>query len=340
MTDFEKLTDFHNLYNSYVLSLKRYRSKKRASRFRIMALEQLYVMRQELVNRTYKIGNYYEFVITDPKCRVIKAGSFRDKVLQHCLCDYVLLPKMSRIFIRNNFAGQTGKGTLFGLDTLSSQLSEYYEENGCFGYILKCDINKFYYSITHDSVRQAIRLYFDDEGILWICDKLIDSTQGDGLPLGNQASQIFALILMHGLDIYITEKLGCKLYGRYVDDFYLISDDKQYLQECLRRIRGYLSGIGLSLNNKTEIVPLSKGIRFLGFHTYLTNEGKVIRKLRGDNKRKERKHLRKNACLVKQGKMSKEEFNERYVSWKNHASHGNCYKLIQEMDMFVESLFS
>lgn len=38
--------------------------------------------------------------------------------------------------------------------------------------------------------------------------------------------------------------------------------------------------------------------------------------------------------------MSREKFDEKYNSWKNHASHGNCYKLICSMDEFVESLFT
>lgn len=115
---------------------------------------------------------------------------------------------------------------------------------------------------------------------------------------------------------------------------------RQYLQYCLAQIKSFLSKLYLTLNDKTEIVPMSKGIRFLGFHSYLTEDRKVIRKLTGDNKRQIKKRLRKNAYLVKEGKMSREKFDEKYNSWKNHASHGNCYKLICSMDEFVESLFT
>ena len=116
-------------------------------------------------------------------------------------------------------------------------------------------------------------------------------------------------------------------------------EDKEYLKYCLKRIKEYLSDLKLTLNDKTEIVPMKKGIRFLGFHTYLTEQGKVIRKLNGDNKRTIKKRLRKYAKLVKDGRMTRRYFDESYNSWKNHASHGNCYKLICSMDKFVESLF-
>lgn len=339
MEDIKKLLDFQNLYNSYKVSLKGKGKKKSAAKFSIMALENLCLMKRQIINRTYKISPYNEFIVSEPKKRVIKSGSFRDKVLQHCLCDYVLLPKMKDIFIKDNYAGQIGKGTLFGLNRLSENLSLFYEKYGYDGFILKCDITKFFYSINHKVMKEAISHYFSDDSIQWVCNLFIDSVDGDGLPLGNQCSQVFALIYLTGLDYFITETLGCKYYGRYMDDFYLISDNKEYLQNALNEIKTYLKSLHLTLNHKTEIVPLKKGIRFLGFHTYITEKGKVIRKLTGDNKRQIKKRLRKYVKLIQQGKMTRKEFNEKYEAWKNHASHGNCYKLICSMDKFVEELF-
>lgn len=339
MGDFQKLIDFENLYNSYRVSLKGKGKKQSAIRFNMLALESLCVMKRQLIDHTYELGKYNEFIVSEPKQRVIKSGTFRDKVLQHCLCDYVLLPKMKGAFILDNYAGQVGKGSLFGLDRLTENLLSFYEEFGCNGYILKCDISKFFYSINHDMMKKCVKKYFPDEDIQWVCNLFIDSTEGDGLPLGNQCSQVFALMYLNGLDHFVTEKLQCKYYGRYMDDFYLLSDNKEYLQYCFVQIKSFLSKLYLTMNNKTEIVPMSKGIRFLGFHSYLTENGKVIRKLTGDNKRQIKKRLKNNARLVKEGKMSREKFDDKYKSWENHASHGNCYKLICSMDEFVASLF-
>ena len=339
MEDFQKLIDFQNLYNSYKVSLRGKGKKKSAAKFSIMALENLCLMKKQLVNRTYKISPYNEFVVSEPKKRIIKSGSFRDKVLQHCLCDYVLLPKMKDIFIKDNYAGQIGKGTLFGLNRLSENLSEFYQKYGYNGFILKCDITKFFYSINHEIMKKIIREYFSDEDICWVCDLFIDSVPGVGLPLGNQSSQVFALIYLTGLDYYITNTLKCEYYGRYMDDFYLISKDKDYLKNALSNIKEYLKRLDLTLNQKTEIVPLKKGIRFLGFHTYITEDGKIIRKLTGDNKRQIKKKVRQHIKLIRDGKITKEKFDEKYKAWKNHASHGNCYKLICSMDEYVEELF-
>lgn len=339
MDDFQKLISFENLYRSYKVSMHGKGKKESAIKFDLMALENLYLMKNQLVNHQYKISPYTEFIVSEPKKRVVKSGSFRDKVPQHCLCDYVLLPKMETIFIKDNYAGQIGKGTLFGLDRLSENISKFYIENGYDGYILKCDITKFFYSIDHEILRDIVHYYVEDKDIQYVCDLFIDSTDGVGLPLGNQVSQVFALMFLNGLDHFVTEELGCELYGRYMDDFYLIAKDKEYLQFCLNAIQEYLSTLKLTLNGKTEIVPLRKGIRFLGFHTYITEEGKIIRKLTGDNKRQIKKRLRKYVKLIAKGELSVEKFYEKYNSWKNHASHGNCIKLIHSMDCFVNELF-
>lgn len=96
--------------------------------------------------------------------------------------------------------------------------------------------------------------------------------------------------------------------------------------------------LGLSLNGKTQICPFKNGMSFLGFHHYITNDGKYIRRLKNENKRRIRKKIRTMAKLVKSGRMTKEKFYEKYSAWKNHALHGNCIKLCHSMDLLVKEL--
>lgn len=173
----------------------------------------------------------------------------------------------------------------------------------------------------------------------WLNHLFIDSTDGLGLPLGNQVAQVYALLMLNGLDRFITGELGIKLYGRYMDDFYLIHQDKGYLTWSLDCIKEFVASLGLSLNGKTQILPFKNGILFTGFHHYITNDGKYIRKLTGSNKRKIRKRVRTWVKLVKSGRMTEKKFYEKYNSWKNHALHGNCVKLCYSMDLYVKKLF-
>lgn len=340
LTDYDKITDFDNLYKAYKRSKQSKGFSNSSQKFQISALDGIYQIKRLLETKTYEVSSYNEFVIYEPKERIIKSCSFKDKVVQHSLCDNVLLPKLKAEFIDNNFAGQKNKGTLFGLDWLKAQMYLAYNKYGYNCWIVKADISKFFYNIDHDILKDTVRYFIDDEDIYWLCEKFIDSTEGVGLPLGNQVSQVFALLYLSGLDHFITGELGVKYYGRYMDDFYLIVENKEYAKYCLSAVYEFVSTLGLKLNGKTQIIPFKNGIKFCGFHTYVTSDGKVIRKLKNENKRAAKKKFKKMIGLVKSGKLSVEKFYESYNAWRNHISHGNCMKLGYEMDKYVESLLA
>ncbi len=333
MTDFEKVIDFKNMYRAYRKSKCGKGFKKSSAKFNIMALDGINTLIEQLKNRTYQVSPYNEFKIYEPKERVIKTTSFKDKVVQHSLCDNVILPKLQEIFIYDNCAGQKGKGTLFGLDRLREQMRSFYKLYGCDGYILKCDISKFFYNISHEQLKDIVEYYFGyNDDICWLCNLFIDSTDGKGIPLGNQINQGLALLYLDGMDKLIKYELGIAFYGRYMDDFYLIHRDKDYLKYCLEVITEYLDTLDLALNGKTQIFPYKNGVNYLGFHTYVTSSGKVIRKLKNQNKRNAQRKFLKMAKLVAGGHLPREKFDASYNAWKNHASHGNCYGLVKAMD--------
>lgn len=239
----------------------------------MMNLEGLHMLKEQLENQTYRVNPYNEFKVYEPKERVIKSCSFKDKVVQHCLCDNVLHKQLSDEFVRTNYAGQTGKGTHFGMDCLKEQMLEFYKQHGLSGWILKCDITKFFYQINHDILKDIVDYYFNDEYTVWLNHLYIDSTDGLGLPLGNQVAQVYALLMLNGLDHFVTGELGVELYGRYMDDFYLIAQSKDYLNWCLECIQRFVTSLGLSLNGKTQIMPFKNGVLFTGFHHYVTKMG-------------------------------------------------------------------
>lgn len=336
--DKDIITNYENLYKAYKKAKAGKGFNSNTARFQNMALEGVHMLKTELENQTYQVGKYNQFKIYEPKERVIQSCIFKDKVVQHCLCDNILHPRLPNEFIKCNYAGQIGKGTLFGMDKLKEHMLGHYAEHGLDGYILKCDITKFFYSIDHEIIKDIVDYYFTDDYTKWINHLYIDSTEGLGLPLGNQVAQVYALLMLNGLDHFATGELGIARYGRYMDDFYLIHYDKEYLKNCLECIKEMVEILKLSLNGKTQIIPFKNGISFLGFHHYITKDGKYIRKLKSENKRKQKKKLRKMAKLVKSGKMTEKKFYEKYNAWENHALHGNCIKLCHSMDLYVKEL--
>lgn len=51
----------------------------------------------------YRLSPYNCFIVKEPKERLIMYNSFRDKIVQHSLCDNVLEPYLSKTFIWQNY---------------------------------------------------------------------------------------------------------------------------------------------------------------------------------------------------------------------------------------------
>lgn len=111
------------------------------------------------------------------------------------------------------------------------------------------------------------------------------------------------------------------------------------MQYCWDEIERYVARLGLRLNKKTNIFPLRNGIDFLGFHTYLTESGKIIRKVRRSSKSNAQRKLKKQRGLLDREKISLSDIEQSYGSWRSHAAKGNCYHLIQKTDSLFQNLF-
>lgn len=338
MSEFDEVIDFGSLYKAYKKSKTGKGFNQSRLKFEVNALDGVYQIKRLLETKQFQVSPYNRFTIYEPKERIIEAGSFKDKIVQHSLCDNVLLPQLEKEFIQTNVAGQIGKGTLYGLDCLRAQMVLAYNKYGHECWIVKADITKYFYSIQHDILKDIVQYFVSDINVWWLCEKFIDSTEGIGLPLGNQVTQVFALLFLSGLDHFITGELGVKYYGRYMDDFYLIVPTKHYAKWCLECIQEFVGTLNLKLNGKTQIIPFKNGIRYCGFHSYITKDGKYIRKLLNEKKRGAKKKYRSMAKAVLKGKLTMKKFQESYDSFKNYISHGNCIKFGRELDVMVNEI--
>lgn len=358
---YEQIYDFTNLKNGFRASNHGKIHNPAANKFEIRLLEALVLLSNQLKNKTYTTDKTTKFKIYYPKERDIESNSFKDKVVQHSLCDNILYDAIQPSFIYDNYASQIGKGREFGLDRLKKHLRHYFfsrksanekrlkelglplitveEGNYADGWVLKCDIRKYFANVKHEIVLEKLKKYIQDEDVIWISDVILKTVNNPSLPIGHQTSQLFSLMVLNDFDHMIKEKLHIKYYGRYVDDFYLIHEDKEYLKYCLKVMTDYLNECGLELNNKTQIFPLKNGIDFIGFHTYLTDTGKVVQKLRKRSKDNMRRKLKKFKKKLDANEMDIEKIQQIYTSWRAYAKYGDTYHLIQNMDKLYNSLF-
>jgi hypothetical protein len=151
--------------------------------------------------------------------------------------------------------------------------------------------------------------------------------------------QIAGISLLDPIDHFIKEKLGIKKYIRYMDDFFLLHESKEYLEHCLVEIESKLNEIGFSMNpKKTHIKPLKDGFLFLGFHYHVTKTGKIIMTLNSENVRHERKKLYRQVQLLKKNEITQDKIDDCFEGWKNNASKGNSCKLIKRTKEYLKKV--
>lgn len=114
----------------------------------------------------------------------------------------------------------------------------------------------------------------------------------------------------------------------------LIHESKDYLRKCLKEIREVAKHEReLVFNDKTQIFPLSQGVDYLGWHFYLTDTGKVIRKLRTSNKRRIKRRYRKLVKQYEAGEKTPEDIRQSLVSYIGHLKHGHTNALRKNLNL-------
>ena len=301
---FEELFTYSNLYHSYLKSRKGVQWKGTVQAFKATAVSRLYEMKRKIHKGTFKTGNFHCFKIMERgKMRDIKSVNIEERVLQRCLCDYVLVPTLTRKFIYDNSACVKGKGTHFAMKRLRLAMHRHWREYGNDGYILQWDYSHYFDTLPHEQIKKAVMPLIKDKRIAELYGRLVDDFPGDkGLGLGSQISQISALYYPHAIDNALYYKKGISGMGRFMDDGYVIAKDKAVLRECMATLKMMSERLGLTLNaKKTRIRKLNGVFPYLKARMSLDKNGKILAKPNQRNVTRNRRKLRKMWKMAEEG---------------------------------------
>ena len=337
----EELFSVDNIWDSMLKRRKNVSWKPSVKQFVLNANAECSRMSKKVLEGTWKNGKPHEIDILYPKKRKGLAIRFPDRVYQGILNDDVLYPEMTRHFIYANMACQKGKGPDKARDLLKKYLRNHYHYHGTSGYVLQIDITGYYPNMRHDKVKECFSRYIPPQLMMLISDVLDQQYIGEvGYNPGSQMVQIAGISLLNDIDHHIKEKLKVKHYIRYMNDFILIHESREYLEHCLCEIKSMLADLGLSVSQKkTHITPLSKGFMFLGFKWNISETEKIYLNINPKTVKHERKKLYRLISKAKRGYITREKVEECYQSWKAHAEHGNSYLLLKRLDKYCEELW-
>ena len=333
---YPQIIEFKNLFLASRKAQKGKRFYNNVLAFNFNLEQELIKLQQELTEKTYQPGAYRTFYIQEPKHRMISAAPYRDRVVHHALCN-VIVPIFEPTFIHDSYANRINFGTHRALQRFTK-----FARSSC--YVLQCDIKKYFPSIDLEILKRLLRRKLKCSDTLWLIDKIIDNSNeqdaiieyfdGDdlltpiqrrrGLPIGNLTSQFFANIYLNGFDHFVKEKLKVKKYLRYVDDFALFADDRQFLADARIAIENYLAtNLRLKIHPiKSQLFATKHGGSFLGFRVFPDH----IR-VRQQNLRRGRRRIRRLQNQYAQGEINWKEVAQSLRSWSAHLDHGDTWRL-------------
>ena len=348
---FSEVFTYRAICNAHARARASKRDKKPIVKFEMKTLENAYALYKRLSAGNFRFQGYNHFTVYEPKRREIQTLHYSDRVVQHVLCDEVLSPYFTSRAVLDNAVCQKGKGAHFALARFEKMLAAHIRKYGAKGYFLKCDVSKYFPAIPHSKLKQIILRHIRDQRIKDLVEQVIDSYHTDegylsscgyrsyneplgtgrGIPIGNQTSQVFGMYYLNSVDRLVKERLRIKAYSRYMDDFIMVHQSKEYLQCVLNDIRAEVSALGLNLNSKTQIFPFKNGVTYLGFRYTVTPQGKIIKTV----KKRTKKRMRFRARLLKkaycQGAIPSERVRASLAAFHGHLKHARCYKLEKEL---------
>jgi RNA-directed DNA polymerase len=309
--------------------------------FEVDLEQNLWDLRDELAEKTYRPGPYRHFTISQPKLRRISAAPFRDRVVHHALMQ-VIWPIFEARMIDDSYACRVGKGVHAALDRCQHFARGH-------RYVLQCDVVQFFPSIDHEILRGQLLRHIACPDTAWLIDTILATGAGvlaehydmvyfsgddllaaarpRGLPIGNLTSQNWANVYLNDLDQFVKHELRCRAYLRYCDDFLLFADDKPMLWQWRAAVIDRLAELRLTLHEQqAQVYPVKAGIPWLGLRVFPFH-----RRLNRRNVKEFARRLRQQRDAYRAGELSLDRIQASLQAWIAHASHADTYRLRQEL---------
>lgn len=300
-------------------------------KFELNLENNLFELHNLLVSQNWKPDPYEKFFTYDPKPRIIHKATVRDRVLYQAVYQ-VLYQIFDSSFIFHSYSSRNYKGTHAGILSVEKYIRKLTRNYTNRAHILKCDVRKFFDSVDHQILLGLIQKKITDPKLYPLIKLIIYSFETlprKGLPLGNVTSQIFSNIYLNELDQYVKQSLKARNYVRYCDDFVIVSDSKNYLDDCVEKIKEFCKKrLLLDLHsNKIIFRKANQGVDFLGY--IILPHRKV---LRTKTKNRMLKKLATLKIIFEKGLIKKEYLEQVVQSYLGLLSHCKGENITQQIE--------
>lgn len=294
----------------------------------------------DFLSGEYESGLYKERYVRIPQTRLIQVSQFRDRVAQQAIYGE-LCPILEKHYIYHSYACRKGKGAVEAAKNLQRWLRQISRKPDAKSWVCgKIDVAKFFYRLDHDVIMELYGKYIEDPLLLKIIGNIIrcrhtafglpegktcmevakeDRLFEVGVPIGSLMSQTTANLVMNEVDQYAKHVLHIRYYTRYMDDIIILAPDKATLHGWMEAIRKFMEAeLRLKCNRKTQVIPMSHGIPFVGKRIWATHI--LLRKSTTKHMKRALKNL---AERYRQGEVDFDYCMQVCVSYNGLLTHCN-----------------
>lgn len=213
------------------------KNRKEVYRFSLNCVTNIQNIVNALKNRTYKPLSFRLFLIFEPKERLVMSQCITDKIVNHFVTNFYLLPYLENKLIDSNVATRKNKGSRYANELIEKFINTIrIKEPSKDIYALKMDIKKYFYNIDHNILINKLENDIKDKNVINLIKIIIGETNKEyinytidrlnkdnntsiphyennvGLSIWAMTSQFLAIYFLTNLDHFIKEQLKCKYY--------------------------------------------------------------------------------------------------------------------------------
>lgn len=152
---FDRIWEPENIRLAFYKASRGKSSQTMVRHFACQLDERVERISQAIRNDTFPLGRFHQFLIRDPKQRVITAPCFDERVLHHAIMN-ICEPILDSLLVYDTFACRVGKGRESAVQRARCFAAKH-------TWYLKFDVRKYFDNVRHDTLVSLLDKRFEDQ---------------------------------------------------------------------------------------------------------------------------------------------------------------------------------